>query len=61
MTRTIKDPICGMDVTPQNAAGMSEYQGNTYDFYSLGCKETFDAQPEKYANQAEPAHTHGCC
>jgi Cu+-exporting ATPase len=61
MMKTFGDPVCGMDVTPQNAAGSSEYQGNPYYFCSLGCKETFDRQPDMYASRAEPVHTHGCC
>jgi Cu+-exporting ATPase len=47
-----------MDVTPESAAGQSEYNGNTYYFCSVGCKKAFDAQPEKYLGQAAPAHAH---
>jgi Cu+-exporting ATPase len=61
MTDTLKDPICGMGVTPQTAAGSFEYQGNTYYFCSLGCMQTFQSQPEKYVERAEPARPHGCC
>jgi YHS domain-containing protein len=44
----VKDPVCGMDVDPKNAAGKSEYQGQTYYFCSLGCKKDFDKEPQKY-------------
>lgn len=44
-----KDPICGMDVDPAEAAGKSEYKGKTYYFCSTGCKEKFDANPSQYA------------
>jgi P-type Cu+ transporter len=27
-----KDPVCGMQVDPQKAAGTSEYEGKTYYF-----------------------------
>lgn len=37
------DPICGMTVDPQKAAGTSERDGQTYYFCSKGCKEKFDA------------------
>jgi Cu+-exporting ATPase len=37
------DPICGMTVDPQRAAGTSERDGTTYYFCSKGCKEKFDA------------------
>jgi P-type Cu+ transporter len=37
------DPVCGMTVDPEKAAGMSERDGVTYHFCSPGCKEKFDA------------------
>jgi YHS domain-containing protein len=45
-----KDPVCGMQVDPQKAAGKSEHQGNTYYFCSPVCKKKFDAAPEQYTN-----------
>ncbi len=48
METTYKDPVCGMDVTPETAAGKSEYKGQTYYFCSNGCKRSFDKDPEKY-------------
>ena len=47
-----KDPVCGMEVNPQQAAATSEYQGQTYYFCSPNCKQTFDANPQQYASQA---------
>ena len=61
MTNTYKDPVCGMDVTPQEAAGTSEYQGTVYYFCSRGCLQTFERQPEKYAGRPVAEHAHGCC
>lgn len=43
-----KDPVCGMDVNEQEAAGTSEYQGTTYFFCSPGCKTQFDRDPERF-------------
>lgn len=43
-----KDPVCGMDVDPETAAGKSEYKGVTYYFCSMGCKKSFDENPERY-------------
>ncbi len=37
------DPICGMAVVPERAAGTSERDGTIYYFCSLGCKTKFDA------------------
>lgn len=49
----VKDPVCGMDVNPAEAAGTSEYQGQTYYFCSPGCKKAFDKEPAKYAGQKQ--------
>ena len=47
-----RDPVCGMDVAPEQAAGTSEYQGSTYSFCSAACKQRFDEQPERYIGHA---------
>jgi Cu+-exporting ATPase len=49
-----KDPVCGMEVREDEAAGVSEYQGRKYNFCSLHCKKSFDADPEKYLSAEEP-------
>ena len=46
-----KDPVCGMTVSRKDVAGRSQYQGNTYNFCSPECKESFDAEPERYVLQ----------
>ncbi len=46
-----KDPVCGMQVNEAQAAGKSEYQGETYYFCSPGCKQQFDQDPERYTNR----------
>jgi Cu+-exporting ATPase len=43
-----KDPVCGMTVDEQKAAGTASYQGKTYYFCSPGCKATFEKTPERY-------------
>jgi YHS domain-containing protein len=57
MAGTLKDPVCGMELTYETAQARSEYNGQTYYFDSLECKETFDKNPEKYATQ-EQEHRH---
>jgi Cu+-exporting ATPase len=42
------DPVCGMTVDEEKAAGTSQYEGKTYYFCSTGCKVAFDKDPEKY-------------
>ena len=47
------DPVCGMEVEPERAAGSSEYKGITYYFCAGGCKEKFDTAPGKYVPEGE--------
>jgi Cu+-exporting ATPase len=42
------DPVCGMDVDAQSAAGSYEYNGTTYYFCSMGCLEDFKEDPDSY-------------
>ena len=56
--KEVQDPVCGMMVDPQEAAGSSEYQGQTYYFCGIGCKKTFDAEPDKYIKADNHAHRH---
>jgi len=44
----VKDPVCGMFVDPEKAAGQSDYLEQTYYFCSFGCKKAFDREPQKY-------------
>src|SRR5688500_10289565 len=46
----VKDPVCGMDVTPENAAGSSDYGGRTYDFCSAACRSRFEHDPSAYVD-----------
>ncbi|MDE2181039.1 MAG: cation transporter, partial [candidate division NC10 bacterium] len=46
-----RDPICGMDVLPEEAAGTSRYRGVDYYFCAVGCKEAFDKSPEQYVSE----------
>jgi Cu+-exporting ATPase len=48
------DPVCGMDVDPATAAATSEYQGKTYYFCAVGCKNRFDKDPQSYIDAQEP-------
>jgi Cu+-exporting ATPase len=45
-----RDPICGMDVRPEAAAGMSRYKGVDYYFCAVACKEVFDRSPEEHVD-----------
>ena len=46
-----KDPVCGADVAVRKAektGRISIYQGKTYYFSSLECKQQFDKNPNRY-------------
>ncbi len=45
------DPICKMTVNVAEARYLSNYNGNTFYFCSLHCKEEFDGEPGRYAVQ----------
>ncbi len=48
------DPVCGMQVDPEHAAGTSELNGTTYYFCNPGCKRKFDADPAAYLGETKP-------
>ena len=43
-----KDPVCGMLVAPEKAAGKVEHEGETYFFCSKSCAERFRRDPEQF-------------
>jgi P-type Cu+ transporter len=51
----VVDPVCGMKVDPDNAAGSFEYQGKTYYFCSTHCLHRFRENPESFLNPAPQA------
>ncbi len=51
------DPVCGMTVNPDRAAGTVDHDGTTYYFCSKSCVAKFKADPKKYlAGTREPMH-----
>ncbi len=52
------DPICGMTVNPEQAAGSHEYEGTTYYFCSTGCLDKFKSDPAAYLNKAPQPMAH---
>ena len=50
-----KDPVCHMEVEPEEAAGNWEYRGERYYFCHPSCLEKFRADPEKYLTPPESA------
>src|SRR6185503_1440064 len=42
------DPVCGMTVYPDNAAGCFEYNGEIYYFCNPHCLHPFEKDPESF-------------
>jgi len=42
------DPVCGMSVAPETAAGKHEHQGETFYFCSTGCLNKFKQNPSNF-------------
>ena len=42
------DPVCGMDIAAEDAAGTVEYDGRLYYLCSASCVEKFKADPKRY-------------
>jgi len=49
---TVKDPVCGMSVTPGQGKPQIEHEGKTYHFCSQGCRDKFAADPAQYLGSA---------
>ena len=48
------DPVCGMEVTPEDAAGSFQYHGQQFYFCNESCLKQFQANPEAFL--APPSH-----
>jgi len=46
----VTDPVCGMEVRPESAAGAWEHEGATYYFCSRPCLERFKAEPQRFVS-----------
>ena len=55
--RVLKDPVCGMLVEPESAAGSYEHDGERYFFCNQTCLEKFKAEPSRYlTNETTVTH-----
>ena len=44
----VVDPVCGMKILPEKAAGKQEYEGQTYYFCGQSCIDKFKANPTSF-------------
>lgn len=48
MNDTVKDPVCGMEIRPDEAVASEEHAGHVFYFCSEGCHRAFLADPQRY-------------
>ncbi len=47
------DPICGMTVDPETAAGKYEYEGETFYFCAVACLDKFRQNPDSFVEKTD--------
>jgi Cu+-exporting ATPase len=58
---TVRDPVCGMDIDPADAAAQIDHDGTAYYFCSQHCAARFNANPAQYVHTEESAHQGDSC
>jgi Cu+-exporting ATPase len=53
-TPEVLDPVCGMTILPEDAAGHLTYKGATYYFCNESCLERFRQDPEPFLHPSAP-------
>jgi YHS domain-containing protein len=48
----VKDPVCKMNVDPENPGATEKYEGKTYYFCCNKCKATFDKNRDRFSEKA---------
>lgn len=49
----VKDPVCGMMIDPDGAAGVTTYESQDVYFCSDQCRRDFEADPARYYGRLE--------
>lgn len=50
MPNRVKDPVCGMEIDPGDAAASEVHDGVTFYFCSPACHQAFLADPHRYGH-----------
>jgi P-type Cu+ transporter len=48
MPAEVRDPVCGMTISPDDAVGSVEHRGQTYYFCNQSCVDQFRATPDAF-------------
>ena len=51
----VLDPVCGMTISPEDAVGHFNHNGETYYFCSQSCLDQFKADPGRFVSAERPA------
>jgi len=49
----VKDPVCGMMIEPESAAGRTTYESEEVYFCSDQCRRDFEDDPARYYDRLE--------
>lgn len=50
-----RDPVCGLEVHPDDVDSWVEYGGTQYYFCCAECREAFEEAPEEYVGREKAA------
>jgi Cu+-exporting ATPase len=59
MADTVKDPVRGMEIRPEDAGATEVAEGRTFYFCSHACHATFVKDPHRYGHPAGSHQDHG--
>ena len=59
MADKVKDPVCGMEIRPEDAAATEVHEGRMFYFCSAGCHAAFVKDPHRYGHPMESHEGHG--
>lgn len=51
----VRDVVCGMMVDPDTAPARSTFQGQTYYFCTVECRDLFESNPARYTARSDAA------
>jgi Cu+-exporting ATPase len=51
---SVKDPVCGMSVEPEQAKFSSEFEEDTFYFCCKSCLERFEENPKSFLDKTQP-------
>lgn len=53
MPESVKDPVCGMQIPPEDAVATEDHDGRTFYFCSQDCYQAFLNDPHRYGHPKE--------